>query len=132
MPCVEQRSALGSPALDYSPIDSSPSARIARRKESRFLLGLDELPTTDEDELGEEPALANCRVLGSIVHFNGEPEAIEVPKSRSLGANASLVSFGAGFGSKSAAMYQIKFQVCVEGARVPTPSLFPVNESVCG
>ena len=35
---------------------------------------------------------------------NGEPEAAEVPK-----AGGSLVSLGAGSGSKSATMYQIKY-----------------------
>ena len=41
---------------------------------------------------------------GAQSNFNGEPEAAEVPK-----AGASLVSLGVGFGSKSAAMYQIKY-----------------------
>ena len=50
-----------------------------------------------------------------------DSEAIEVPKSRSLGANASLVSFGAGFGSKSAAMYAGKYASKVSEAKT-TPS----------
>ena len=67
------------------------------------MLGCDELPTTDEDSPLAEPASANFRVLGSMVHFNGEPEADEVPK-----AGASLFSLGAGFASKSAVMYAVK------------------------
>ena len=61
------------------------------------------------------PASANFRVLGSMVNFNGEPEAAEVPK-----AGASLVSLGAGFGSKSAAMYQIKYTSKVPEAKTAT------------
>ena len=79
------------------------------------MLGCDELPTTDEDKPRAVPASANFRVLGSMVNFNGEPEAAEVPK-----AGASLVSLGAGFGSKSAAMYQIKYTSKVPEAKTAT------------
>ena len=46
-----------------------------------------------------------------------------MPKSRSLGANASLVSFGADFGSKSAVMYAGKYASKVPEAKTATNPL---------
>ena len=70
------------------------------------------------------PASANFRVLGSMVNFNGEPEAAEVPK-----AGASLVSLEAGFGSKSAAMYHTKYMSKVPKAKTATN---PFSQGVKG